>query len=295
MTGRLGILIVMLITVVICALYFVLGRNQLTKHIEELREENNQLRSELAQIMHMEQEIPKLQEQVPFWFTQMQFLRRAVPERINDDAFLANLATELDKRNVDLVGIIVGRGGSWLGNLTDEQEQALVDAGLDVAAAKQIKYAIYSASLLGEYSDVLMAFESLKGYGRMYSVDSVISPSGARGGAVVQNVSTTLVPIDVTGRIYYGVDGKHLSLEGLEEVFYRSAMRPVVDGLQSGLGDTAKDLVTDGAPAPDGANPAGDGTAENNTTDEDNTPAAGLQGLLSPALSPAGGGGGCRG
>src|SRR5207237_10655144 len=118
---------------------------------------------------------------------------------------------------VQLLGAQLQLGGPFVGEAKEDELKKYTDIGVDVEALKQVKVAFYQLKLLGNYGKTLSALENLKGHGRMYSIDEVVSPAGGGGGTVTQTLDVTRTPIQVTGKIYYGIQGD-VGTDALDQV-----------------------------------------------------------------------------
>jgi hypothetical protein len=114
-------------------------------------------------------------------------------------------------------------GGNWMMNLSDAQEQNFKKEHMNPNEVRSVKVANFAVTLSGNYGDVLRAFENLKMYGRVFSIDQIITPAGGVGGTVFQNESVATTPIQVSGKIYYGLSDQYLSQDTLNKYFGKAA------------------------------------------------------------------------
>jgi hypothetical protein len=239
MRGLTGTLVIFLLAVLVLVAYVMLGRAQVTAALSKVRAENKDLRVQVQEIQLKSQELPKLRAELPTWRKQLKLLKIAVPEKIEDDTFFAALADQMKQQGVDLLRIDMAKSTGWLSKASESQLSKLQDLGVDVATAKQIKVAFYSINLIGNFDKVISAFENLKKYRRLYSIDEVAGPAGGSGGTVTQITDPDITPIQVTGKIFFGVPPDYLSIAELDKVFADAVAVPVARAVKSGVTHTA--------------------------------------------------------
>jgi hypothetical protein len=157
--------------------------------------------------------------------------------------FFGTLTEQLKKHNVELLGAQLTRGGSWLGEISEDQAAELEGIGVDVEAARQVKVAFYNIRLIGAWSDVLNSFEGLKESGRMYTIDEATSPAGGGGGAVTLVADASEAAVAVTGKIFYGLPDDQLSREKLREAIETILIAPRSHDVKLGVSRPVKKLV----------------------------------------------------
>ncbi|MBN2083444.1 hypothetical protein JW859_14710 [bacterium] len=270
MRGTVSILITVLICVVVLALYFFLGRAQINKQINTAVTENEKLQAQLQDIDRKQRELPLLMRQLPAWKRELKLYKTAIPADIEDDNFLEHVADELEAQGIQLLVVDVVPSGAWLGTIGEAQAEELQKKGIDPEQAKQVKAADYTLTFNGDFKNVLTAFENMKKYGRLYTIDEVHGPAAQGGGMINVVLDPEQTPIEIVGRIYFGIDQSYLTDDDLTRVFASSVLKPlarrlqraaVVEG-QSLLGP-APDAATDSAePDETGTDPANDDTDE---------------------------------
>ena len=213
------VIVVVVICLAVLALYWFVGRSQLFKQVQKVQSEVAMRQADLEEIDRMEQEIPSLLAQLPTWQRQYELFRSAIPPKVDDHRFLSAIISQLDRTGSEFISSGLTMGGLWLDGLSQSQFEQLEAAGLDVSVAKQIKVAYYSLDLAGDYKDILDAFEGLKRYGRLYTIDQVRGPAGGAAGSVVQTVDKTSTPIAMTGYIFFGIPENYFNATAIERVF----------------------------------------------------------------------------
>jgi hypothetical protein len=121
----------------------------------------------------------------------------------------------------------------------------------------------------------LTAFENLKRYQRLYTIDEVSGPAGGGAGAVNQEVDPDLQAIQVTGRIYYGLDHTYLTDKDLIKVFESSVIKPGARRMQAEIEARGQEFLARPdlpAPEPDSTttetNDAAQSSGESETDDD---------------------------
>jgi len=278
MRGTLSILITVLICVVVLALYFFIGRSQLNKQIREVESQQQALELRLQKINQMRAELPDLMEQMPHWKERLAFYKQAIPEPIEDDVFLSLLAKQLRAQDVQLLSVDVTPRGAWLGEINEALEGELRAKGIDPEQARSVNAAFYSINILGGFDNVLAAFENMKQYGRLYTIDEVTGPAGGAPGAVTQIVDPDVLSIQVSGRIYYGIPDDYLTNVDLVKVFESSVLKPGAQRIQAEISARGQELLNNpDLPAP-----------EQNETSTENSDAAPSDGDSGADDDPAG-------
>ena len=238
-----GVIAVFILCLLAVGLYIFLGRAQISKQIAVVRDESAAIERELESIRVMERQIPVLMQQLPVWRDQVELYSSAIPSRIDDQRFFGALADQLERQDVDLLGIEVFKAGPWLGKLGETQIEELEAQGIDAAVAQQVNVAFYSASLIGTYPSILSAFENLKQSRRLYSIDQVTSPAILGGGTISQSADPEITPVQLTGRIYYGVPEDYVTVEKLVEVFGRIMILPKARSVQQMIRGRGQELL----------------------------------------------------
>jgi hypothetical protein len=261
MRGAASILVVFLICLSVAALYWFIGRGQLNKEINALRGEVELLEGELREIARMEQEIPQLLGQLPSWQRQYELLRTAIPPQIDDHEFFAALTRQLDDNGVSLLSLSVSQGEQWMSGLSESQFDELRMAGLDVDVARKVMVVFYSINVMGDYGNMLRAFEGLKAHGRLYTIESVRAPAGGGGGTVMQNIDAQNTPLQMTGRLYYGIPENYFNVTAMRRLSAEMGTDVAATSIYRGVTGTGQRLLD--APLA-GADGAGGGNAAGN-------------------------------
>ena len=259
MRGASSVLIVFLAVVAAAALYLFLGKVQLSRAIGRQGARLTALEAQVTEISKHEAAMAQLTQELPVWRKQLTLFKQAIPENIDDDVFLSALNDQLKQRGVQLNTIQVSPAGSWLKDVDEKTLKAMGDAGLDVVAMRKVQVAYYAMRLSGDFSQVVNAFESLKRYGRLYTIDLVTSDPGGGGGAVGQVADPAQHPVMLTGAIFYGLPRDYVDVASLERVFGTRFARPLARGIYQEVLKQAQDLG--GAAAQEGKAPAA-GAAE---------------------------------
>jgi hypothetical protein len=244
MRGGVAITVTVIVALGIVALYFFLGRAQIIKSIQEVEGQSAALSQQLVDIDKKREELPEMLKQLPTWREELAIYKRAVPAEVDDDEFLVALAEQLDVNDVQLLSVELLPAGKWLGEIGEAQAEELEQAGIDVDAARQVRAAHYSINLIGEFEGVLTAFENLKGYQRLYTIDQVTGPAGRGSGSVSEQVDPNTTPIQITGRIYYGLPDSYLSDAELVRVFATAVITPRAREVGEYLSGRGRRLVT---------------------------------------------------
>jgi hypothetical protein len=236
--------LVFVLCLALVIVYIFVGRVQLVDAIHEVRQDNEALQTQVDQIRVQAQELPKLKGQLPVWRSQLKLLKQAVPETIEDERFFEGISRELRLNGVNVLHVEMAKGTPWLGKATEEQLKSLDEAGIDVGTAQMVKAAFYSINLLGDFDKVLRAFEGLKRHRRLYSIDQVAGPSGGAPGTVMEITDASTTPIQLTGKIFYGIPKTYLSIEELDKVFANAVAVPVARKVKAGVSAAARSLIT---------------------------------------------------
>ena len=256
MRGTMSILVTILICIVVFVLYFFLGKGQINKQIDAVKAENRSQQQRLGEIDRMAAELPRLMKQLPDWKEQLALYKRAIPEPISDDEFLSALAHQMELQGVKLLTLEVIPEGRWLGEIGEQQEEQLRAKGIDPDQARQVLTAYYTINLLGNFEDVLAAFENLKQYRRLYTIDEVTGPAGRAPGAITQVVDPNITPIELSGRLYYGIEDSYLTDADLIRVFESSVIKPLAKRIQIEVAAEGQQLL-----GPPSAPPSADADA----------------------------------
>jgi hypothetical protein len=244
MRQALPTLIILLVCTVVLAGYFFGGKPQVDKQEQALRAENDRLYQEVESLNRMKLEIPELIKQLPEWKQQIELFRTAIPNAIDDQVFLAKLAEQMKQRNVELISVELAPGGPWLGNVSDEERERLTGIGVDVNAAMAVKIADYTIKLNGEFGDIVQAFESLKGYRRLYTLNEFAGPAVGAGGAIAANLNQEHTPMMVAGSLYYGLPEGGLTEAELDEVIAQILISPFSQRVQREVSRRGGDLLS---------------------------------------------------
>lgn len=255
MRGGMTVLLVFLICLVVVVLYIFLGRAQIVRGINELREEDAALQSQLSIIREKEEDLPRLMASLPVWSRQLRMFNQAIPSKMNDNVFLADLVSELEAREIKILNLETTQGGPWLGQITEEMEVELESIGINVAAARSIKVAFYSATVVAEFDAVLDAFESMKKYNRLYTLDFVSGPAAAGAGSMAETLDLRQVPMTFSGSLYYGIGEEEVSQETLNRVFNKAISGPAARNIFEGVQGAGRDMLEADLPG-DGAESA---------------------------------------
>ena len=235
--------VLFLLAVVVIALYAIFGRSQLQNQLREVHHENESLRAQLDDMRLKAAELPKLRAELPNWRRQLKVLKAAIPAAIEDEVFFAAIADQLKQQGIELLRVDMAQSTGWLAKATEAQLDEMQKMGIDVTTAKKIQVAFYSINLMGGFDKVLAAFENLKKYGRLYSVDQVSGPAGGGGGTVTEVVDYHNTPIELTGKIFFGIPQDYLSLEQLNQAFADAIAAPVARSLQRSIAARARKLL----------------------------------------------------
>jgi len=257
MRGTLSILVTVLICVVVLALYFFLGRAQINKQIQAVEMEKQNAEVQAERIERMREELPILMQQLPHWRDRLAIYKQAIPEPIEDEKFLWLLAKQLAAQDVQLLSVDVSPQGKWLGDIGDDARQELAAKGIDPDQASNVMSASYSINLLGRFDQVLAAFENMKQYRRLYTIDEVSSPAGGAPGAITQIVDQDILGIQVKGRIYYGIRDDYLTNADLIKVFESAVIKPLARRMQSQIAADGQ-LLLESSPPVQTADPKAD-------------------------------------
>jgi hypothetical protein len=253
-------IVVFFICLILGVAYFFFGKGEINKRINNVNAEIAQLTYDLEQIRLKEIALPELLSKLPAWRKQVQLYRKAIPLAIEDDGFLASIADQLPQQDTRLLGVDVVLGGPWLGRLGEEQIKNLEEEGIDPQMAQKVMVAFYSIRLLGQFEGVIRTFENLKGYERLYSVDEVAGPSAAGAGAVSASTDPNIIPIQLSGRIYYGLPEEDIDFTRVIRVFGRAKLRPVAESIKA----SARQLVQGTPEETDSPEEGGDADVEGN-------------------------------
>jgi hypothetical protein len=243
MRGWTVTIIVIICAAIVIGLFHFLFKNQMDKKVDNLRAENAKLEEQIQQIAEMEKAIEPMAREIPYWKQKVGVYRAAVPSQIEDNVFFASLRQEMEAAGVKLLTVKVDPGGPWLGNIKDDDAKKLTDIGVDVDAARAMKVAFYSVELVGPYDKTLTVLENLKRHGRMYSIDAVLGPGGTGGGAITKVLDASNTPIQVAGKIFYGLPEDYVTTEQLNEVFSKIVLNPIAKQAGKSISDVSNGLA----------------------------------------------------
>lgn len=246
MRGWTVTIVIIVCAAVVVGLFHFLFKNQMDKKIDTLRAENAKLETQLQEIAKMEAAIDPMAHEIPYWKQKVGVYRAAVPSQIDDNVFFSSLRQELDAAGVKLLTVKVDPGGPWLGNLKEDDADKLEGIGVDVDAARALKVAFYSIELVGPYGKTLEVLENLKRHGRMYSIDSVIGPGGTGGGAITKVLDPTNTPIQVAGKIFYGIPDDYVTTDQLNKVFSKIVLSPIAKQAGKSISNVSTGLAQEG-------------------------------------------------
>jgi hypothetical protein len=232
--------IIFVCAVIVVGLFHFLFKNQMDKKVATLEAENAGLQQDLKEIAEMKAAIEPMAREIPLWKQKIAVYRAAVPHQIEDNEFFRTLRKEMNAAGVGLLNVEVNPGGAWIGELKEEEAQKLADIGIDVEAARSLKVAFYSIELLGPYDNTLDVLENLKKHGRMYSIDEVVGPAGSGGGTITQVLDATATPIQVKGKIFYGIPADYVSEQDLNAVFSKVVLQPLAGKIGSHVADVGE-------------------------------------------------------
>jgi hypothetical protein len=251
MKGMLGVVITLVLALVIGGLYwFLLKPKVFDTKIQDLQGQIDANKDHLDKIQTYQAAIPDMKAQLPRWQRQFDIFRQAIPVELEDDVFLRNLNQQLEANNVQLLRVSVTPSGQWMRNLNDTQKANYIKENMNPDEIAKVKVAEFDVSLSGSYADVLRAFENLKLYGRIYSIDQIVSPSGGAGGAVFQNVSQQTTPIEVRGKVFYGLSENYLSQGTLNTYFGKADVMDAAGELSGVDMDRADQVAANPASVP---------------------------------------------
>lgn len=258
MKGSLTVLLVFLVCLVVVVLYIFLGRSQIAKVNANLRTQNDALQQQLDKIAEKEKELPELMARLPQWSRQLSMFNQAIPTEVDDNVFFAGLAAEAKKRNVQILKLETSVGTPWLGQINDEMATELEALGINVDAARSVKVAFYSSTMVGKFQDILGVFEAMKGYNRLYTLEQVTGPAQTGMGTSSDVIQEAQTPLTFSGKLYYGIGEKEVSQETLASVFSKAVSGPAARTLFNGVKKGAKDLSETTTPDKDKSDATGD-------------------------------------
>jgi hypothetical protein len=250
MRGITAILIVFLSVLVVLLVYIFFWRPFYTNQIKTHEAKHVQLSADVDALQRKQLELPRLLEKKPVWRQQLIMFKSAIPAKIEDEKFFGSLAGQLEMRNVKLQTIEVKPIGPMLKDASEATLKALKEAGIDTETAKMIQVAYYSIQLEGDFGQILNAFESLKGSGRLYTVDEITAPATGGGGAVTEVIDPAQSPIKLTGAIYYGIPESYLAADSLSSIFGNALIKPFSRELFTGITKKALDINSPSAGKP---------------------------------------------
>lgn len=258
MRGSLTVLLVFLVCLVVVVLYIFLGRSQVSKLNANLRTQNDALQQQLDKIADKEKALPDLMARLPQWSRQLSMFNQAIPTKIDDNVFFENMTAEAKKRNVRILKLETSVGDPWLGQINDDMAAELENLGINVDAARSVKVAFYSATMVGDFKDILDVFEALKTHNRLYTLAQVTGPATTSMGTSSDVVQQAQTPLTFAGKLYYGMSEKEVSQESLARVFSKAVSGPAARILFDGVRSAAKDLAGSAAQADNKTGDTGD-------------------------------------
>ena len=251
MRGMTSVLITFVSVLVILLLYLFLGRNQLVNMANNLDAKKRNLDQTLDVLTQQEAQLPKLREQLPFWRDQLKMFKAAVPTKLDDEEFLAHVAEQARSHGLQIQTINVTPSGSLIKEANEDTLNKLTAAGIDTEALQKIQAANYAIQFEGDFTQIINALEGLKGYGRIYTIDSIAAPFGGGGGTVAEILDQAKTPIRVSGAIYYGIPEEYLSIASLDKIFQQAIMPPAARKLFNSIGNSAAKLRKSETPETD--------------------------------------------
>jgi hypothetical protein len=222
MKGSMSVVITVVLVALAAGLYFFLGKSKLDERRAELHGKRQQQEAELQMIEGYKVEKEELKKLLPRWKEQFELFRAAIPVSMEDDVFLRNLGEQLRANGVTLMAVDVSPAGQWFQNINETEEANYRKENVKPEELRLVKVANFSLSLVGDFTSVLRAFENMKLYGRIYALDRIISPAGGAGGAVFVNEVRGRTPMQISGRIFYGLSESYLSQDTLDRFFGRA-------------------------------------------------------------------------
>jgi len=251
MRGGASILVTLLIAILVLGGYLLLGKSQISRLVRDLEQSREDLTAQRDDVRMKEAQIPQLQRQLPRWRKQLELFKLAIPSPIEDEKFLIALTEEAARNDIGIQGVEVVQAGNWIKDLTEEQTEELENLGVDVAAAKLIKNAFYSIRLEGAFNHQVQIFENLKRYRRLYTIDLIRAPATGGGGSVSRLSDPERTPLEISGRIYFGIPSEYYSIEGLEDVYIDAVAKPLVRNVQATIAEVAEEVYAPRASADD--------------------------------------------
>ena len=242
MRGGASIIAVLLVCILVLVLYFFVGSSQLNRMQARVNSQIAALNEQQRQIREHEIQIQQLVTRLPVWRRQLEVYKKAIPTKVQDEQFLNSLSQEMGKQDVKLLGIQTAPGGAWLGKIDENRQLQLEQMGINVNAARSVLVLFYTVTLVGAYADIINAYEGLKHHRRLYSIDMVTSPAGIGGGAVSQVLDPEETPIQIAGRIYYGIPETYLEKSKLDDQFIKAVAKPKANLAYMMIYDTVLEL-----------------------------------------------------
>jgi hypothetical protein len=243
MRGWTVTIIIIVVAAVVVGLFHFLFKNQMDKKVDELQAQNATLEARIKEIAAMEASIEPMKADIPRWKEKVKVYRAAVPAEIEDHNFFAALRTEMKAAGVQLLNVKVDPGGQWLGDIKEEEAKKLEGIGVDVDAARALKVAFYSIELVGPYGQTLAVLENLKRHGRMYSIDAAMGPAGSGAGTISQVLDPNSTPIQVVGKIFYGIPDDYVSEAQLNHVFAKVVLQPLAGQTSASIKSASQQLT----------------------------------------------------
>lgn len=257
MKGSMSVIITVVLVLVAAGAYFYFGKNKLDERRQALDQQKQAQEAEIRQIEIYKVEKEELKLLLPRWKEQFEIFRAAIPVTMEDDVFLRNLGEQLRANGVTLMAVDVSPAGQWFQNINETEEANYRKENVRPEELRLVKVANFSVSLVGDFASVLRAFENMKLYGRIYALDRVVSPAGGGGGAVFVNEQRGRTPMQISGRIFYGLSENYLSQDTLDRFFGRAEALGAASAVYEAATRRADDLALNPAaiPMPSGAAP----------------------------------------
>lgn len=258
MKGMMSVIITVVVVLVFGGLYWFVAKPQTDKQIQAKQKIVDDNAKKLKEMAEHKAKIDDYKALLPRWREQFDLFRAAIPTKLEDEVFLRNLNEQLRANNVQLLKVDLTPAGNWFPNLNDTQAANFNKEKMNPNEIRAVKVANFNVSLSGNYADVLRAFENLKLYGRIFAINRIISPSGGAGGAVFQNESTRTTPIEVGGKVFYGLSESYLSQGTLDTYFGQADITGAAAGISTSAMRRAEEIAANPAsvPAPGAAAPA---------------------------------------
>lgn len=269
--GTLTVVITVVLVLLAGGGYLFYGKPKLDEQRQALETEIAAQEKELAQIELYKVEKEELKKLLPRWKEQFEVFRAAIPVKMDDDVFMRNLSEQLRANGVRLMSMEIAPTGQWFSNINETQEANYRNENVKPEELRLVKVANFSMSLIGDFGDVLRAFENMKLYGRIYALDRITSPTGGQGGAVFINEDAGATPMQVSGRIFYGLSENYLSQDTLDRFFGRAEALGAASAIYESAINRADSISANPASVPQSP-PAGSAPAAETSPAAEPTP-----------------------